>query len=145
MKNLLPLVFFFFQAEDGIRDIGVTGVQTCALPMAFADVEQHGLDSLALDGLAVGHGHSQGALVEGDRPVEVLGGHADVIDSTEHAAWSLRSGQRIARRTLPLRLLLHPQDLAQRRNSDLELLGRRLLRCDPPLYLVARSVESAGG
>src|SRR3712207_3398299 len=28
MKN-----FFFFQAEDGIRDIGVTGVQTCALPI----------------------------------------------------------------------------------------------------------------
>ena len=26
-------VFFFFQAEDGIRDIGVTGVQTCALPI----------------------------------------------------------------------------------------------------------------
>src|SRR3712207_8151922 len=24
---------FFFQAEDGIRDIGVTGVQTCALPI----------------------------------------------------------------------------------------------------------------
>src|SRR5947209_13941882 len=27
------LFFFFFQAEDGIRDIGVTGVQTCALPI----------------------------------------------------------------------------------------------------------------
>src|SRR3712207_4334142 len=27
------LSFFFFQAEDGIRDIGVTGVQTCALPI----------------------------------------------------------------------------------------------------------------
>src|SRR3712207_7376926 len=26
-------VCFFFQAEDGIRDIGVTGVQTCALPI----------------------------------------------------------------------------------------------------------------
>src|SRR5258707_208317 len=26
-------VNFFFQAEDGIRDIGVTGVQTCALPI----------------------------------------------------------------------------------------------------------------
>src|SRR3712207_5395903 len=26
-------VIFFFQAEDGIRDIGVTGVQTCALPI----------------------------------------------------------------------------------------------------------------
>ena len=28
-------VFFFFQAEDGIRDIGVTGVQTCALPICL--------------------------------------------------------------------------------------------------------------
>src|SRR3712207_5918369 len=28
-------VFFFFQAEDGIRDIGVTGVQTCALPISY--------------------------------------------------------------------------------------------------------------
>ena len=25
---------FFFQAEEGIRDIGVTGVQTCALPIS---------------------------------------------------------------------------------------------------------------
>src|SRR3712207_8399890 len=29
----IRVVFFFFQAEDGIRDIGVTGVQTCALPI----------------------------------------------------------------------------------------------------------------
>src|SRR3712207_6937627 len=29
--------FFFFQAEDGIRDIGVTGVQTCALPILRVD------------------------------------------------------------------------------------------------------------
>src|SRR5258707_10315780 len=28
------IFFFFFQAEDGIRDIGVTGVQTCALPIS---------------------------------------------------------------------------------------------------------------
>src|SRR3989475_9277918 len=28
--------FFFFQAEDGIRDLTVTGVQTCALPISFA-------------------------------------------------------------------------------------------------------------
>src|SRR5699024_12062850 len=27
------LLFFFFQAEDGIRDRNVTGVQTCALPI----------------------------------------------------------------------------------------------------------------
>src|SRR5258708_8750568 len=30
---LLILMFFFFQAEDGIRDDLVTGVQTCALPI----------------------------------------------------------------------------------------------------------------
>src|SRR2546427_12318917 len=29
----MSLVFFFFQAEDGIRDLTVTGVQTCALPI----------------------------------------------------------------------------------------------------------------
>ena len=28
-------VFFFFQAEDGIRDYDVTGVQTCALPISL--------------------------------------------------------------------------------------------------------------
>src|SRR3989475_10804815 len=28
-------MFFFFQAEDGIRDLTVTGVQTCALPICF--------------------------------------------------------------------------------------------------------------
>src|SRR2546422_6752947 len=29
--------FFFFQAEDGIRDVAVTGVQTCALPISIED------------------------------------------------------------------------------------------------------------
>src|SRR5256885_16945230 len=29
----MSFVFFFFQAEDGIRDYKVTGVQTCALPI----------------------------------------------------------------------------------------------------------------
>src|SRR5256884_3411536 len=31
--QLVALVCFFFQAEDGIRDVAVTGVQTCALPI----------------------------------------------------------------------------------------------------------------
>src|SRR5258707_6890841 len=35
-RGRLLLFFFFFQAEDGIRDIGVTGVQTCALPISRA-------------------------------------------------------------------------------------------------------------
>src|SRR5688500_19289233 len=34
MKIVLCACFFFFQAEDGIRDYKVTGVQTCALPIS---------------------------------------------------------------------------------------------------------------
>src|SRR5256885_6210814 len=33
MRRKTCLLFFFFQAEDGIRDYKVTGVQTCALPI----------------------------------------------------------------------------------------------------------------
>src|SRR2546430_646893 len=33
-RRVLQSVFFFFQAEDGIRDLTVTGVQTCALPIS---------------------------------------------------------------------------------------------------------------
>src|SRR5207245_7272366 len=32
----LLCIFFFFQAEDGIRDATVTGVQTCALPISYS-------------------------------------------------------------------------------------------------------------
>src|SRR2546427_5719838 len=34
-------IFFFFQAEDGIRDLTVTGVQTCALPISPHDRRDH--------------------------------------------------------------------------------------------------------
>src|SRR2546427_1208061 len=35
--------FFFFQAEDGIRDLTVTGVQTCALPICALPIPRgHG-------------------------------------------------------------------------------------------------------
>src|SRR2546426_2886808 len=33
-------MFFFFQAEDGIRDYKVTGVQTCALPISLAPIQK---------------------------------------------------------------------------------------------------------
>src|SRR5205809_7008659 len=49
--RVLMLAFFFFQAEDGIRAVAVTGVQTCALPI----LEQESFDGknhlwLALEG-----------------------------------------------------------------------------------------------
>src|SRR2546430_17059739 len=52
--------FFFFQAEDGIRDLTVTGVQTCALPIS-------GLPSQPSAGFNVaGHGDAAGV----HRPAE---------------------------------------------------------------------------
>src|SRR2546430_12011456 len=41
--------FFFFQAEDGIRDLTVTGVQTCALPIYNA-LEQGRIAAAAITG-----------------------------------------------------------------------------------------------
>src|SRR5690606_40954085 len=49
--------FFFFQAEDGIRDFHVTGVQTCALPIyregAGDRLLQHPLEGGRVHGLVV--------------------------------------------------------------------------------------------
>src|SRR2546429_6159945 len=39
---LISSIFFFFQAEDGIRDVAVTGVQTCALPISFSPAKATG-------------------------------------------------------------------------------------------------------
>src|SRR2546427_5122300 len=36
VSDMDGIFFFFFQAEDGIRDLTVTGVQTCALPISLA-------------------------------------------------------------------------------------------------------------
>src|SRR5258707_152660 len=65
--TLIPI--FFLQAEDGIRDIGVTGVQTCALPisdyffrksMMMPDVLQEQLgDSGRVQGGDCGYGRSE--------------------------------------------------------------------------------------
>src|SRR5207245_1498115 len=46
--NMFALLFFF-QAEDGIRDATVTGVQTCALPICVAEL------AVAVIAPAVGH------------------------------------------------------------------------------------------
>src|SRR5256885_6968442 len=45
----LMAVFFFFQAEDGIRDYKVTGVQTCALPI-FVPTVSHSDTRLGFTG-----------------------------------------------------------------------------------------------
>src|SRR5690349_24864264 len=64
---MLVMYFFFFQAEDGIRDLYVTGVQTCALPISD-------LVRLSADGTisSAGAKHALAeAFVSGD-PIEAI-------------------------------------------------------------------------
>src|SRR5438876_7158898 len=51
---------FFFQAEDGIRDGRVTGVQTCALPICALELLQGTLEVLILRSLQVAPNHAYG-------------------------------------------------------------------------------------
>src|SRR3989449_7043417 len=56
-------VFFFFQAEDGIRDVAVTGVQTCALPIS---------DDEALTRRALAKNNIQNTIIVAHDGVEAL-------------------------------------------------------------------------
>src|SRR5256886_12164094 len=69
--------FFFFQAEDGIRDLTVTGVQTCALPICkpFARL---GARPIRPVGLA-----PQRALPVARLPQQVVPGDAAVVRRLE--------------------------------------------------------------
>src|SRR2546422_2574763 len=58
----LDTCFFFFQAEDGIRDVAVTGVQTCALPIYRCRAAHRRL------GIRPGRRGRGDALAEGARP-----------------------------------------------------------------------------
>src|SRR3712207_6463617 len=69
------LVVFFFQAEDGIRDIGVTGVQTCALPI------------LTVSGEAPAD-----ATVESPAPQPVKGGRRGGLSRSARAREDRRTG-----------------------------------------------------
>src|SRR2546430_11912626 len=64
------MLFFFFQAEDGIRDLTVTGVQTCALPILVpAGVGDHPAPSYVVRHTAYG-GKSPPKLESPDRRSE---------------------------------------------------------------------------
>src|SRR5260221_8533373 len=69
MSSSLSFSFFFFQAEDGIRDHCVTGVQTCALPISGHSRSPRAglrLDRFEMpqgEGLRVETGYAQGCSV----------------------------------------------------------------------------------
>src|SRR5690606_40194479 len=75
---------FFFQAEDGIRDFHVTGVQTCALPIL--ELQRQGVQLAALSGrpltqvrrllnplqIAVGGSHGAQVWFGSDRSISIV-------------------------------------------------------------------------
>src|SRR3989475_2978420 len=105
MTMLLLLVFFFFQAEDGIRDLTVTGFQTCALPISsghprdgavkiYQDVDLYA--TRLAGGQRLDHRSPSGRklwLQVARGSVETEG---DVLNAGDGAAWSDASSIRIS-------------------------------------------------
>src|SRR2546430_3175672 len=82
--------FFFFQAEDGIRYLTVTGVQTCALPISTAFVPDRLQKLLAHQPLRLAPPE---AVAHGRQPAQVDQA-AIGIDELGHGRCLLRSGER---------------------------------------------------
>src|SRR5438067_9693817 len=74
LSSLICFIFFFFQAEDGIRDRNVTGVQTCALPIYVVAVVRRTLQTRR-----VGHAGTLDPLAEGVLPV-CVGRYTRLVD-----------------------------------------------------------------
>src|SRR2546430_17586706 len=88
-------MFFFFQAEDGIRDLTVTGVQTCALPIyGERDVERMPdvvIQRVAGEVAGEAAFEQRAEVVEGARqPNEVLSGVAGGEQGEDRVADPLR-------------------------------------------------------
>src|SRR2546422_5801744 len=66
-RYFMSYFFFFFQAEDGIRDVAVTGVQTCALPISILLLP---LTTTTIKAIAVSPGRSQSTVASATRSEE---------------------------------------------------------------------------
>src|SRR5437660_6993894 len=85
----LDYLFFFFQAEDGIRDGHVTGVQTCALPISNASSIYPTPTTAYLGNKvrkmrigAIGVGQAGGRILDAFVYNNIWGGHKDVLPLT---------------------------------------------------------------
>ena len=76
-------IFFFFQAEDGIRDHCVTGVQTCALPICFEGSQRLEACRVASGTRAVG-----GANVDDRHGLDVLRSEERRVGKECRSRWS---------------------------------------------------------
>src|SRR2546426_4198851 len=116
---MVSLFFFFFQAEDGIRDYKVTGVQTCALPISEETAQGDdaaGVADLDRDGTGGGRGEDGGEEVEHARRDPPRDGEQDGADQRcrqdDHET--------------------HPRS-SRRRSTAIESCSRRIRRTTPSM------------
>src|SRR6266566_5639557 len=102
------LLFFFFQAEDGIRDYKVTGVQTCALPILKPRLARSGLSNV----------HPQRLEGANDARVKRLAGKIDrvLVDAP-------CSGLGTLRRNPDMKWRQTPQDVAELAEKQKSILA----------------------
>src|SRR5437773_11851618 len=113
LNDIQMTVLFFFQAEDGIRDRDVTGVQPCALPISVSEQPRHKIEQrgfaaagMADDGDELAALHCKVDTAERRKHAVATGErHADVFQLYvfHHGAHSHISlnGTRSAARTAP--------------------------------------------
>src|SRR2546427_573419 len=108
--------FFFFQAEDGIRDLTVTGVQTCALPICSERFPVGEREPL---------GERDDAEAEADRCEDsrrirqnVLGGAAADIEGDQGPGEALETGPHAPKHEPRFLLAAHHLDAPARRALD---------------------------
>src|SRR5256885_4619420 len=88
--SVVVVVCFFFQAEDGIRDYKVTGVQTCALPISAG----HGAADVGPVGEVDGEGEEPAAREHGSDRLHVRQVVAADLGQVEEPDVALRSEER---------------------------------------------------
>src|SRR3989441_4339425 len=80
LKPNIMIFFFFFQAEDGIRDKLVTGVQTCALPISFLPLRHAREEKVTLTTRRDGHDTVVGHQAPRDRSRLFLQKSVDAVE-----------------------------------------------------------------
>src|SRR3712207_2383637 len=98
------ILFVIFQAEDGIRDISVTGVQTCALPI-LQDVSEVSPEMIVLpDDIALREDEqTETQLPLGGRPFTVFGTDGAEVGRLADVSAELSTGDLVDLRVIPAR------------------------------------------
>src|SRR5699024_12484947 len=87
------MFIFFFQAEDGIRDRNVTGVQTCAPPISLAPAFKVAVNAQAAHGagqVVLGHAVLLDAALLQQGLLSLVGGAAGAVGEIGRASWRER-------------------------------------------------------